>query len=119
MEKELVEAGIARGDYRAIKLKLRELGFHSLLVKGAHTPVRFKCRSRHEWTATPMEAIADGCPDCELIRSINEDPAPVYSFADFQKAVNRQHKFLKEVAKRTKRRLINAQSRAPVGKYGI
>ena len=119
MDKAIIDAGIAKGDYQSIKLRLRELGFNALVVKGAHTPINFRCKHRHQWTATPMEAINDGCPDCELIRHINEDPAPVVSWDEWKKGVDKQQVFLKQVLKTTKRRLINAKSRAPSGKYGI
>lgn len=119
MEKALVEAGIAKGEYQAIKIRLRELGYHALLVKGPHTEIKFRCKERHEWHATPMQAINDGCPQCELIRHIKEDPPPVISFAEFEKAVSKQQKFLKAVLKKTKQRLVHSKSRAPSGRYGV
>ena len=119
MDKSLIEAGIAKGDYQSIKLRLRELGFNALVIKGAHTPINFRCRHRHQWTATPMEAINEGCPTCNLVDHIANDPAPVVSWDEWKKGVDKQHKFLKDVLKTTKRRLINAKSRAVSGKYGI
>jgi hypothetical protein len=54
-----------------------------------------------------------------MIRHIKEDPAPVVSWDDWKKGVDKQQKFLKEVLKTTKRRLISSKSRAVSGKYGI
>ena len=95
MDKSVIDAGIARGDYQSIKIRLRELGYSALLVKGPHTRITFQCKERHQFQATPMEAINDGCPHCELVRHIQEDPAPVISFEDFKKGVDAQQKFLK------------------------
>ena len=119
MSKELIEAGIAKGDYHSIKLRLRELGFNALVVKGAHSAINFRCKRGHQFRATPMSAIKDGCPDCNLIEYRDNAPAPVISFAEFEKSVERQQRFLKKVLATTKRKLVTARGRPPSGRYGI
>ena len=116
MEQALIEAGVEQRDEQAIKLKLRQLKYHTLLVKGPHTSVRFRCEHGHDFWATPVEAINDGCPECALLDSIKNDPAPVYSFAEFEKAVNKQQDFLKKVLQKARSKL---RSRKGGPRYSI
>ena len=114
MDQSLIEAGVEKGDYRSVQLKLRQLGFHCLLLKEPHTRIQFSCPKRHEFHATPMQAINDGCPTCNLIDHVDNGPTETVSEADFKVAVAKQHKFLRDSLEQAKRKLRRA---VPTAKY--
>ena len=94
------QAALARHDSRALKLEMKRRGFSALLVKEPHTPIRITCRARpesshgfgHQFTASPVQALNEGCPTCNLLNEIANDPKPVVSFKDWEAGVNKQRK---------------------------
>ena len=114
MDQSLIEAGVAKGDYLSVKQKLRQLGMRCQILKEPHVRIQFECKMRHQFHATPMQAINDGCPTCNLIDLVDNGPTETVSEADFKAAVAKQHKFLRDSLEQAKRKLRRA---VPTAKY--
>ena len=127
MDEVLIEAGIERGDKAAIKLRLRELGYKaSILLKGPNDRVKFECKvggwgvnAQHTWTATPLEAIEDGCPHCALADHIANEPPESISEAVMIKAIKEQKDALVAGIEKSRRKLRRSSNNFGVTKYTI
>ena len=128
MDEALIEAGIERGDSQAIKHRLKEMGFKpKLLLKGPHERIQFECKAgggwgincQHVWWATPMEAIADGCPHCAFEDHIANGPPETVSVADMVKAIKEQKDYLVAGVTRSRRKYHRAGNNYGVDKYTI
>lgn len=107
------QAALARHDYRALKLEMKRRGFSALLVREPHTPIKITCRAKpksnngygHEFTASPVQALNEGCPTCNLLDEIANDPKPVVSFKDWEAGVNKQRKQINAMLEAARRKL--------------
>ena len=121
----LQDVAIDLGDTLAVRQKLAEMGIRpALLMKSLNTKIKWQClhggrgiSCTHEFEATPLEALENGCEHCELERHIKEDEPEVVPEAVLLAAVKKQHaamtKSNKLALKRSRRR------GATVGKYAV
>ena len=127
MRSDLRELALAAGDMRAVRDKLKHMGYHaSLVLMGPHDRIKFKCDEggrgvmcSHSWYATPMEVLEDGCPHCKLNHEVENAPIKEVPESVLLKAIKAQHKSMSAALKRAKKRSFRHGNNYGVTRYTL